>query len=208
MIQFRKNPMSGDDCYFDDERKIYFGWVVGGLVWPSENPASVCVVGQQDVWRPPQPAYVLAEFEEATVGDLLKKCSYLSGEFCVQDFYGRPDQAYLRYVDQFNAEARQNRMKRFNFQSAPNVDLPMDYHFNLLRDRLTPGKKTIHFPEGSQLKGQLLAVPENQVIAEDTHYPLVSALAYCISALVQSETIGGGGGKKIFANSDYDVLNY
>jgi hypothetical protein len=86
----------------------------------------------------------------------------------------------------------------------------MDYHFNILRDRLTPGKKSIHFPEGSQLKGQLLAVPENQLISEDSHYPLVSALAYCVAALVESEGIGNRQEKTFYTSNsdDYDELNY
>jgi hypothetical protein len=131
----------------------------------------------------------------------------LATEFNVEDFYGKPDQTCLRYIDQHNAEASQKRMKRFNFQSAPSIDLPMDYHFNILQDRLTPGKKSIHFPEGSQLKGQLLAVPENQLIEKDTHYPLVSALGYCISALVESEDIGNRREKTSY-NTDYDELSY
>ena len=98
-------------------------------------------------------------------------------------------------------------MKKFIFKSAPSYDLPMDYHFNVLRDRLTPGAKTIHFEEGSMLKGQLLAVPEDQLITEDVHYPLVSALAWCIAALVESEGIGEGQ-KKTFSNYKYDALNY
>ncbi len=206
-IKFQKNPVSGDPSFIDEEKRIFYGWIVGGLVWPSANPGAVVIVAQEDAWRPPRPVHVLSEFEENTIGDLLRRCFYLTTEFCVQDFYGRPDKTCLRYIDQFNSEANQKRMKRFNFISAPSCDLPMDYHFNVLRDRLTPGRKTIHFPEGSQLKGQLLAVPENQVITEDVHYPLVSALAYCLAALVESEDRGQGEAPKR-ANCDYDVLNY
>ena len=36
--------MSGDPSYLDEENGIYFGRIVGGLVWPSENPAAVVVV--------------------------------------------------------------------------------------------------------------------------------------------------------------------
>ena len=205
-IKFDKNPMSGEPAFFDEDKGIYYGWVVGGLVWPSENPGAVVIVGQEDVWRPPRPAYVLAEFEEKTIGDLIKRCAHLAKDFCTEDFYGRQDPTCLRYVDQHNAEARQKRMKRFNFNPAPSCDLPMDYHFNLLRDRLTPGKKTIHFPDGSQLKGQLLSVPESHVIAEDSHYPLVSALGYCVSALMESE--GFDNHQPNHVKTDYDVLNY
>jgi hypothetical protein len=207
MIKFQKNPVSGDPAYLDEERQIYYSRIVGGLVWPSENPGAVVAVGQADVWRPPRPVYVLSEFEENTIGDLIRRCSYLATEFHVEDFYGKPDQTCLRYIDQHNSEAKAKRMKRFNFQSAPSIDLPMDYHFNILRDRLTPGEKSIHFPEGSQLKGQLLAVPENQFISEDAHYPLVSALAYCVSALVESEGIGEGQRQTSY-KTDYDELNY
>jgi len=206
MIKFQKNPVSGDNSYLDEEREIYYSRIVGGLVWPSENPGAVVAVGQADVWRPPRPVYVL-EFEENTIGDLIRRCSYLASQFHVADFYGKPDQTCLRYIDQYNSEARQKRMKMFNFQSAPSIDLPMDFHFNILRDRLTPGKKSIHFPEGSQLKGQLLAVPENQLIEKDTHYPLVSALAYCVAALVESESIGEGRRQTSY-KTDYDELSY
>ena len=117
MIKHEKNPMSGDPSYLDEEKGIYYGWIVGGLVWPSENPGAVVIVGQEDTWRPPMPAHVLSEFEEATIGDLLRKCSYLTNEYCVQDFYGRPDQTCLRYVDQFNSEANEKRLKPFYFNN-------------------------------------------------------------------------------------------
>jgi hypothetical protein len=207
MIKFQKNPVNGDPAYLDEEKDLFYGWIVGGLVWPSENPGAVVVVGQEDVWRPPRPAHVLAEFEDTTIGDLLRRCSTLTNDFEVSDFYGSPDPTFLRYVDQFNNEAHETRMKRFNFRRAPSCELPMDYHFNILRDRLTPGRKSIHFPEGSQLKGQLLAVPENQ-IKEDSRHPLVSALAYCIAALVEAEGVGEGRREKSFSNFKYDVLDY
>jgi len=204
-ITLEKNPVSGDPC-FVDEKGRYFSNIVGGLVWPSQNPGAVVVLAQEDAFRPPRPAHVLSEFEENTIGDLIRRCSYLTTEFCVQDYYGRPDPTCLRYIDQFNAEANQNRMKRFDFKSAPSHDLPMDYHFNVLRDRLTPGKKTIHFTGESQLKGQLLAVPED-LITEDSHYPLVSALAWCVAALTEVQSIGEGQ-KKTFSNYDYDPFNW
>ncbi len=205
-ITFQRNPISGKNSYVDDKGR-FFANIVGGIVWPSTNPGAVVAIAQEDSWRPPRPAYVLAEFEESTIGELIRKCSYLSTEYCVEDFYGRPDQTCLRYIDQHNAEAQQKRMKKFYFQSAPSCDLPMDYHFNVLRDRLAPGSKTIHFEEGSQLKGQLLAVPEDQLITEDSNYPLVSALAWAVAALIEAEGISEGQ-KKTFSNYKYDPLNW
>lgn len=206
-IKYQPNPVNGEPSFLDEDRGIFYGRIVGGLVWPSENPGAVVVVGEGDVWRPPRPVQVLSEFEENTIGDLIKRCSHLARELCVSDFFGKPDKTCLRYIDQFNAEARQNRLTQFYFKSAPSYDLPMDYHYNLLRDRITPGKKTIHFPEASQLKGQLLSVPENQMITEDIHYPLVSALAYAVAALVESESLDRQGVQKQ-TMVDYDILNW
>ena len=57
-------------------------------MWPSQNPGAVVILAQEDAWRPPRPAYVLSEFEESTIGDLIRRCSYLTTEYYVQDYYG------------------------------------------------------------------------------------------------------------------------
>jgi len=174
--------LGGLGKYRYPEKNLLLSRIVGGLVWPSsENTGAAVVVAEESSIRPPRMLHVLAEVEDANMGELITKVSTLVWDLCANTFYGRRDQVASRYLGQWNSEARKKRMAQFFFSPAPSSDLPIEYHYSILRDRLN--QKTVQFFEGSQLPGLILSVGPNQRLHNDLEYPFVSALAFAVSAL-------------------------
>jgi hypothetical protein len=114
-----------------------------------------------------------------------QQCTELTSRFAVAAFYGRHSDVSIQLLSLWNQTARQQKEKEFYLTPAPftQADGGLEYHLNLLRDRLKQEKKSVHLSEFSKLPGHLAELSEDFApIARDTDFPALSALCYAVSA--------------------------
>jgi hypothetical protein len=180
----------GQHIYQWGDREIDLGRIIGGFAPPGEQPGFLVVVGEQFGWRPPpngQPAhaYLLAEYEDPDLGRLIQRATEFVAKYHVAEFYGNTrDEALIRYIVNFNQRARGIRAKPFRLLSAPFVEGPLSYHLQILRDRLSPTQKSLHFSRDSRLPNILLEFSQEEIFKmTEVRQPTLAALAYATVAL-------------------------
>jgi hypothetical protein len=60
----------------------------------------------------------------------------------------------------------------------------------VIRERISPGEKSLHLPENSSLKGFLLELGKEQVLKGNIlDYPAVASIGYALSHIKSSPTV-------------------
>ena len=127
----------------------------------------------------------------------------------VDGFYGHITDQAKQYLVNFNRQQHERQLKTLELYSAPNSGTGnIGYHVGLLVDALSPTEKTL-FLENSQHLPQALKQMSLQDASEatDSDYPIVAALGYAVSLLIENPPIPDFLRQKNY-RQDYDILNY
>ena len=171
-------------------KKIDIGRIIGGIAWPGEKPGFAVVVGEElfpAIGSKTYHCHLFTTVEEQDKGRLIEKCAELAAYFKVIGFYGRYDKTNMRYLDQWNRISRERRLPGFFVYNAPYSESGLiEYHINILQDRLRIGQKTLHGLENSKLPGCLNEIQPDMIpTATDSQFPAVAALGYAVSLLTE-----------------------
>lgn len=179
----KENPR-GHISYRDEERKMEFGRIIGGLGWPGEQPGFAVVLGEEYNWRPPHHVHLLTEYEDADLSRLLQRCVELVSEYVISDFVGRHAEEQIEYLRLWNARAREQKMSTFILSRPPFEDGGLSYHLQIVKDRLAASQKSLFLSKDSKLPGYLLELSSDQALkATDFQHPAIAALAYAVTTL-------------------------
>jgi hypothetical protein len=188
-IEAKKAP-GGQRFYQWREREIDLGRIMGGFAPPGEQSGFLVILGEEYAWRPrpdghPIHAHLLAEYEDTDFGRLIQRATEFVTKYHVAEFYGNSrDEALVRYIADFNQRTRVIRARPFRLLSAPFVEGPLSYHLQILRDRLSPTQKSLHFSRNSKLPNILLEFSQEEIFkVTEVRQPALAALAYATAAL-------------------------
>jgi hypothetical protein len=191
--------------YRDVESGMLFQRVLAGVAWAGDRPAGVVVIGEAVSFGPLYEHHLLAEIEEYDAGLFFKHCVDLQGKYNVESFVGRLDKMNIRYLSQWNSTRRDRNSSTLHVLSAPfSESKDIGYHIAVLKDKLRPNQKTLHFTEGSKLPGYLLEIQAGETKLKADQIPLVSALCYAVCAMVEWEYQPGP--QHTTAITDYDIF--
>ncbi len=165
-----------------------FQRIVGGFAWPSAvKPGFAVVVGEdreEDELFKKRHYRVLAESENQSPSELIKRCAELSSLYKVYPWYGdTQNRAMMKFF--YDGHYRPHLI------GAPLLDDPNSFESYLLRIRehTKANQKTLHFGQGSRLPTLLMEIsPQNISKAATTRtaaqeFPGVAALGYSVTAL-------------------------
>ena len=126
-------------------------------------------------------------FTDANI--LLDKLRELRRDYEVHDIYSRmndPERDFLQYHN----EQHQHREPLMVYPPPKCDDKgSISYHLNLMKSLMQHGRERVFFPEGSNIPGQLNAIPEMAGEISDAEYPGLAALVYGVAALYHNETV-------------------
>lgn len=206
-VIYTKTPLS-DELYFHHVgMDVYLGRVVAGIGWPSEKPGGVVVVGEELSLHPrgKHKMYLLAEAEEADTGNLLARCLEFQSDLKVQFFYGALDLSTQAFLLHFNRKARKDRKPDLFVSQTPYFqENVIAYHLNVLKDQLRSDNKMLLLNENSCLPGLLGELPIAIASVTDKDYPLLTALAFAVTALVSMPFVRDDGSD--MAEMKYDLF--
>ncbi len=192
------NPLTKEGYYYDDTTDKMFQRIIAGVSWPGERPGFIAVIGEEVAEQPPygehgrkQPdVYLIAECEEESTGELIKRCLELKQKCKVSTFYGysKYDQN-MHFLALLNKRGREENRKQLSIQTAPFSDDDfISYHINVLLERLSVNNKSLHLTENSKLPGYLQELQGGDVHnAKAKDFPAVAALGFAVSALTVYE---------------------
>lgn len=189
---------------FDEENRRYFNRIACAVVWPSAQPGCAVVLG--DEMSKERRYHWLAEHFDHDLGNLLRRCLELKSQFKISDFFARPDEVVLFFLDTFNADNRKRGISDFHFSEVPFCDGSgrIGYHLNVLRELLRPGNKRLILSESSVLPGQISSLPQGIGDVFDNDQPGPAALSYCTSVFEVYPYRPNVRRQK----TEYDVLSY
>jgi hypothetical protein len=194
---------------FDDENERFFRKVVSGFVPPGPKGGAIVVCGQEWVLRPPSPIFWIAEAQEQTTDNLIRRALDMKSKFKIEEFVGFLDDHFSRYLSFRNASACDQKKPLFHISPALNTDTPkISFHVTLIRDLLNPTKKLLHLGQSKSLRAALQDLSKSEIdTATARDHPLLAALCYAVSNLEVYQPAYGV--KRLStAKMDYDVLNY
>ena len=184
---------------YTDQKRTYRR-VVGGIAWPGNLPGFAVILGEEiypAVGSKDHHLYVLAEVEEMDVYTLFKRSVELAAKYHASFFYGRHDLAMINSLNLWNRNSLEKETAVLNFDRAPfSKDGNISYHMNTLKNLLLPERKLLHLSDGiksPKLPAFIQSLPPNvYAAATDIEYPVVAALGYAVTLLVE------------FRHDDYD----
>lgn len=149
------------------------------------TPGAVIICAEEFTLKPPAQIFLADEAQESATDNLMQRALDFRALYQVQEFYGRRDKDFYRFLSFLNADRRQRGLKTLETLEAPNsADGNINFPIGVLRARLSPNKKTIHL-SGSKLL--MAALQEFQMgtvsTAKDTEFPVLASLGYVVSAL-------------------------
>jgi hypothetical protein len=171
-------------------RKADFGRIVCGIGWPAEQPGYAVFIGEEKfpaVGTRVYHAHLLTELVDVLdAAELIRKCARLAAEYGVQVVSGRRHQPMIQLLNVLNAGAHDRHMPELRVVGEPHSENGglIEFHLNLIRDRLSPNSKTLHGVEGTRLAAHLAECSVDKVhTATDLEYPAIAALGYAVEEL-------------------------
>ena len=185
MIMIKKiEDRDGRIVFQDEETKVNYARVVGGLGWPGIKPAFAVVIGEdfiEDSSLKIRHLRVFSEIEEDNIERFFQKCFEARERYQVEDFYGNiGNKPMMQFLWDYNRSLKEGVFDlRLGLASFPE---DLVYHAWVIRDRIEQGERSLHLPENSLLKGYLMELGKEQVLkANILDYPAVAALGYALS---------------------------
>lgn len=185
IIVYRQGMDSKDEWHDKESGQVYQR-ICAGIGWPSERPGFIAVVGEQKGYRTPSQIYLIAEHEEDTAGELLRKCVEFKSRYGVQAFYGlTSDMSNMHLLSSINKELREQFKPNLLINPAPFAETEsISYHINLLLQKLSVNSKTLYLTDNSKLPSYLHEIQSSDVhLAKARDFPAVASLGYVVSAL-------------------------
>jgi hypothetical protein len=178
-----------------EEKEIESGRIWAGVGLPAgKNKGFITIVGEKkfpEIGSRVHHCFLLAEAEtaEGDTSQLVEKLAELVGKHKVQMIWGRHHKPAMQFLDVWNTKASERGLPSLYVNKAPDSDDGLiEYHLNVLKDRLFRGQKTLYVPEGSRLKGYIREVlPEEIDTITDSQRPGIASLAYVMTALTLYE---------------------
>lgn len=183
----------------------------GGVVWPGKNPGFAVVVAEEVSMDPAPKLFTLAEVEEEIMEKLIIRCIEMTSEFQVSDWHGRiSDKESMFYLSDFNSKAIDHHRKTFDVMDAPYSKSGLiQYHINILLEKLKPNNTKLFFHKESRLDSFLQDLPASKIsTAKDIDYPAIAALGYVVSSFDLHEYVIGETFQHKTAITEYDWENY
>jgi len=183
----------------------------GGVVLPGEKPGFAVVVAEEASMDQAPNLYTLAEAEEEIMEKLIVSCIEMTSEFQVSDWYGRTsDKESMYYLSDFNSQAIDRHRKTFDIMPAYRSKSGLiEYHINILLEKLKPNNTKLIFHKESRLDSFLQDLPVSKIsTAKDTDYPAIAALGYVVSEFHNNPYAIGESFQSKTCITDYDFLNY
>jgi hypothetical protein len=169
-----------------------YSQIIGGIAWPYQGkPGYVIVVGEdfiQDESAHARHLRVLKEFESLDVALLVRICQDMQVEYLMDDWYGNLDNRPMVSI-YYQLTTNEAAARRFNiFRASHSSDRQaLGYYLSVIKEYLRPGKKLLHFGNGSKLPAYLAQV-STDVMGEkaDEHAPL-AALGYVVAYFFENQ---------------------
>lgn len=170
--------------FHDKETKAKYARIIGGLGWPGIKPAFAVVLGEdfdEDPSLKIRHLRVFSEIEEGNIERLFQKCLEARDRYQVEDFYGNTEnKPMIDFLWAFNRKL-EDGFFQLSLGLAPFPE-DLSYHAWVIRERIEQGKRSLHLPEGSLLKGYLMELGKEQVLKSNIlDYPAIAALGYALS---------------------------
>ena len=149
--------------------------------------------------------YRVSEEVDPSTDGLMARALDLKSLIPIQEFYGRRDRDFFRFLSFWNAGRKERQLKTLEINTAPNSDSGnISFHVAALRSRLAPNKKLLHLGESKLLPAAFQELRMSDVsTAKDTDHPVLSALGYVVSAL--DEYVAYDRNQPEFAEMEYDI---
>ena len=167
-----------------DER--FYKRIWAGICPPSERPGAIVVVAEELSLRPPAHLFWIDEAQGSATDSLMQRALDLKALYQVQEFYGRTkDRDFYRFLSFSNAKRRGQNLKTIEISEAPNSsEGNISFHIGVLRNRLSPNRKTLHLGESKLLTAAFQELSMADVsTAKDFEHPVLAALGYVVAAL-------------------------
>jgi len=198
-----------DFVYRDAVTNRFYQRIIGGIALPSDKPGHVVVIAEEASIRPPYHIYFICESSGDTINKLFSKALDLQNDCGVDGFYGRLTDQAQQYLINFNRQQHERQLKTLDLYPAPHSDTGnIGYHLGLLVDALSATQKTL-FLESSQHLPQALKQISLQDAsgATDNEFPIVAALGYAVSILVENPPVPDFLRNRK-SKTSYDILSY
>ena len=185
MIMIKKiEDRDGRSFFQDEETKVKYARVVGGLGWPGIKPAFAVVIGEDFIEDPSlkiRHLRVFTEIEDEDLENLFQKCLEARDRYQVEDFFVNTDnQPMMEFLYDFNRKLKDG-IFNLGLSLAPFPE-ELGYHARIIHGRIQQGERSLHFPENSLLKGYLMELGKEHALKADIlDFPAIAALGYVLS---------------------------
>jgi hypothetical protein len=205
-----EKPGGGEPIFRHIQKELMLSRVYAGFVWPGVNPGAVAVVGEEaTVRRGEEPRlYLLHHFENHDEGELLRLSSEIEGPYAILNFYGRLDDTHMQFLSLWNRRRRDDHKREFHLYPAPftSENGSIQHHLVVLRDSLKPERKVLIL-ENEAIANLLQTFPVEEITrATDIDHPMLGALGYAVTALINTRPYDIEGMDQ--AETEYDILEY
>lgn len=187
------SPSGRETTWYENaQTKREYSRIIGGLAWPSGDRGAFAVVVAQSRWANPvlrrKDFYVVAETEQdrtCGIQDFFEALSKLTKHYCVEEWYGNPDDAGMMDLLYRWQTHHKTAMKEILGPGllpcpAPYIDDPGMGRFmvSTIRKHLSPHVKILTLGKSS-LATHLSGISEKD---RPEDYPAVMALGYVMAA--------------------------
>lgn len=194
-------PLDTFHRYWQEADKV-LSRVYAGLVHPVDQPGFICVLGEEQ--ERSSRIYVLAEYEDDDLGNLLRKLIEFQHDFRIQETYADiTDQPFRSFLAHFNSECEARGLESIQLNRPYHFnDGKLSFHLNLLREYLRINSKRLHLLDASKLKSYL----QQSFLYDETYqsHPAIAALGWPFAALISQPYTPDDRNEPQQALMDYD----
>ena len=186
-IKYEPRPLGkGSEKYYLSESGAIYRRIVGAIAWArGDKPGFAVVLGEERTEDPAlkiNPLRLLAEHENSSAGDLIKRCSDFQGQFQGERWLGDDQHRGMMEV-----LGRQNNELNQKVYISPAPFLgdahALEFYLSSIRERTQSNKKSLFFGQNSQLPSALNTLPADKLTTSAADFPPVAALGYAVSCL-------------------------
>jgi len=168
---------------YDEDNDRDLNRVYAGFVPPGEQPGFTTVIGESLYL--PQKFYVMAEYEDFDLGNLLRQTMEMHADLKVQMLYGPMDDALNGFLIHLNRQRADNGLDTIHFSYPYRFDGGnVSYHLNMIREALRTNSKSLYLGDASKVQSALQQIPSNLPDAPCQKYPIVAAAGWPLAALM------------------------
>jgi hypothetical protein len=185
-FQAHRQSTSLRNYYYRENDERFYKRIWAGIVPSSERPGAIVVVAEELALRPPAHLFWIDEAVEMATDNLMQRALDFKALYQIQEFYGRTkDKDFYRFLSFWNVKRREQNLKTIEISEAPNSsEGNISFHISVLRNRLSPNKKTLHLGESKLLPAAFQELSMSDVsTAKDIEFPVLAALGYVVAAL-------------------------